>query len=145
MDRFDVAIQKLYNAFHTDELNPECCRQCAVGNILDQSDAWRHLSDEHGSIHLNYVGTVHQRIGRRFQGYQPQELLQIEIAFLKGCGYEVPFRFNGNKPKNPTSKETLFKGLCGAVDKLCELEGIPSIMDCSTLFNYQPEPIAISA
>ena len=51
--RFDQAIKKLYNAFHSDSLHPECCKQCAVGNILDNTDSWKHLSNEHGSLELN--------------------------------------------------------------------------------------------
>lgn len=58
--RLERAIQKLYVAFHNNELHPECCKSCAVGNILDRTDAWKHLSDDHGSLHLNYIGNVHQ-------------------------------------------------------------------------------------
>ena len=34
--RLESALKKLYTAFHGSTLNPECCKQCAVGNILDQ-------------------------------------------------------------------------------------------------------------
>lgn len=37
--RLDHALRKLYNAFHDDILHPECCKQCAVGNILDNTDS----------------------------------------------------------------------------------------------------------
>ncbi|MFK7833062.1 MAG: hypothetical protein AB8B52_07290 [Winogradskyella sp.] len=37
--RFDSAIDKLYAAFHSNTLNPEDCKQCAVGNIVDNQDA----------------------------------------------------------------------------------------------------------
>ena len=43
--RFNSAIQKLYVAFHGDTLHPECCNQCAVGNILDNNDFWKNFSD----------------------------------------------------------------------------------------------------
>ena len=69
--RFEHAIKKLYLAFHNGYLNPECCKQCAVGNILDNKDFWKHLSDDHGSLQLNYTGSVHQNLGRRFNGYSP--------------------------------------------------------------------------
>ena len=81
--RLEAAITKIYNAFHNNELNPECCKQCAVGNILDKTDSWKHLSDNHGSVQLNYVGKVHQTLGRKFNGYTPLELLQIESTFSK--------------------------------------------------------------
>ncbi|MEL6812113.1 MAG: Na(+)-translocating NADH-quinone reductase subunit F [Bacteroidota bacterium] len=136
-DRFENAIQKLYTAFHSDILSPECCRQCAVGNLLDHKDSWKHLSDRHGSTHLNYVGKVHEMMGRRFGGYLPSELLQIEAAFLSGCGYSLPLLHDGKKPNDPTDKETLFEGLCAAVSCLCQLDDIQDIMDCSQLFEFE--------
>ena len=66
-----------------------CCKHCAVGNILDNMDIWKHLSNYHGSLELNYVGKVHQTLGRKFNGYSPLELLQIEATFLKACGYHT--------------------------------------------------------
>ena len=90
--RFEAAVAKLYDAFHNNRLNPECCLQCAVGNILDNTDQWRHFTEEHGSLKLNYVGLVHQRIGRRFNGYTPQELLEVEASFLAACGFSLPIK-----------------------------------------------------
>ncbi|MBJ7879115.1 Na(+)-translocating NADH-quinone reductase subunit F [Gelidibacter salicanalis] len=139
--RLDLAIQKLYTAFHSNALHPECCKQCAVGNILDNTDAWKHLSDNHGSLQLNYVGLVHQNFGRTFNGYSPSELLQIEATFLRGCGYSLPLGHNGTKPKNPRSKVVFFEGLSATVALLCALDGIDNIMDYSNLFesiNDQP-------
>ncbi|WP_435134065.1 Na(+)-translocating NADH-quinone reductase subunit F [Formosa sp. A9] len=135
--RFDKAIQKLYTAFHDNTLHPECCKSCAVGNILDQNDAWKHLSDEHGSTQLNYLGQVHQNLGRRFNGYKPLELLQIEHEFLKACGYSVPLHYKNKKPKKPTSKDNLFKGLSAVVALLCQFDNIPNVMDCSKLFEFE--------
>ena len=60
--RFDLAIQKLYQAFHNNTLNPDDCKLCAVGNILDNNDNWKHLTDKHGSIKLNYLGKLHQNL-----------------------------------------------------------------------------------
>lgn len=134
--RFDLAIQKLYSAFHNEQLHPECSMQCAVGNICDNHDAWKHLSDDHGSLQLNYVGMVHERIGRKFNGYTPTELLKIEAAFLQGCGYQLPLRHDNWKPLDPTNKNTLFNGLCAAVRMLCTLDGIRDVMDASKLFDY---------
>lgn len=137
--RFDLAIQKLYSAFHNDTLNPECCKQCAVGNILNNTDAWKHLSDEHGSLALNYVGVVNQKFGKKFQGFTPLELLQIEATFLKGCGYSLPLHHHGEKPENPQNKDILFNGLCAVVEYLCKLEGINNIMDYKALFDHKQQ------
>lgn len=134
--RFDQAVQKLYNAFHNDKLNPESCTRCAVGNILDANDSWKHLSDYHGSLQLNYVGIVNQNLRRRFNGYTPLELLHIEMEFLKSCGYSVPLELNKNLRKK-ISKDVLFRGLESVVSKLCEFDQIPNVMDCSKLFAYE--------
>lgn len=137
--RFDSAIQKLYNAFHNQTLHPEDCTQCAVGNILDNQDFWKHISDYHGCLELNYVGLVNQKFGKRFNGYTPLELLQIEIAFLRGCGYQLPLHHKNHKPENPKQPDTLFSGLQAVVGFLCKLDNIPDVMDCSELFNYNLE------
>ncbi|CAM3331035.1 Na(+)-translocating NADH-quinone reductase subunit F [Aequorivita lipolytica] len=137
--RLDAALEKLYNAFHNDTLNPECCNHCAVGNICNNTDSWKYLSDDHGSLQLNYVGIIHQNLGRRFYGYSPLELLNIEAEFLKGCGYILPLNFRNAKPKHPTSKETLFNGLCGAVALLCSLDGVQNVMDYYPLFQKETE------
>jgi hypothetical protein len=135
--RLDQALQKLYRAFHEGNLYPECCKQCAVGNILDHTDAWKHLTDVHGSLVLNYVGLVNQNFGRRFNGYTPLELLQIEAEFLKGCGYSLPLDRHCKKPQDPNDKETLFKGLSKAVEFLCQLDGIENVLDYSKLFEFE--------
>lgn len=135
--RLESAIKKLYTAFHNNTLNPECCRQCAVGNILDNRDSWKHLSDSHGSLVLNYVGKVHQTLGRQFNGYSPLELLQIEHTFLKACGFEMPLHYKNSKPKNPTDKDVLFDGLAAVIDFLCNLDGFDNVMDYTKLFEVE--------
>jgi len=135
--RFDAAIQKLYLAFHNNTLNPECCKQCAVGNILDGTESWKHLSDDHGGTQLNYLGKVHQHLGRRFNGYTPQELLTIESLFLKACGYTIPLHYKNQKPDNVTDKAILFKGLSAVITYLCQLDGITNVMNYSQLFTYE--------
>jgi hypothetical protein len=134
--RFDHAIKKLYTAFHNNTLNPEDCKQCAVGNILDNKDSWKHLTDMHGSVKLNYVGLIHQNLGRKFNGYSPLELLQIEAAFLKGCGYRLGLNYC-HKPDYFKNKSILFNGLCEVVSQLCILDGIRNMMDCSLLFKFE--------
>ncbi len=131
--RFDNAIKKLYTAFHNNTLNPECCKQCAVGNILNNTESWKYLSDSHGSVELNYIGKVHQNLGRRFNGYTPLELLTIEATFLKTCGYQIPLHYKNEKPKG-IDKDVLFKGLCAVVNYLCRIDGIKNVMDYSKLF-----------
>ncbi len=133
--RFDTAINKLYNAFHNNTLNPLCCNQCAVGNILDNKDFWKHLSNYNGSLELNYVGLVNQKLGKRFNGYTPIELLEIEMVFLKTCGYKLPLQTK-NQSKKAITKDILFIGLEAVVSKLCKLDTIPNVMDCSELFQY---------
>lgn len=134
--RLELALTKLYRAFHNNELHPECCKQCAVGNILDNTDSWKHLSDHHGATELNYVGKVHQTLGRKFNGYSPLELLKIEITFLKACGYELPLHHKNKKPKNPTNKDVLFNGLSEVTALLCEWDGISNPMDHTKLLNF---------
>lgn len=131
--RFDNAIQKLYTAFHNNSLDPECCKACAVGNILDNTDSWKHLTEAHGSTRLSYVGQVNEAFNKRFKGYKPSELLQIEAAFLRGCNYQLPLKRNSFRPEDRKSKETLFEGLCEAITVLCKLENIENIMDYQNL------------
>lgn len=135
--RLENALIKLYNAFHNNTLNPEDCTACAVGNILDNHDSWKHLSNQHGSLQLSYVGRVHQNLGRKFNGYSPQEILQIEKIFLEACGFKTPLCHYNPKPQNPTDKEVLFKGLCNVVAYLCELDHVSNVMDYSKLFEYE--------
>ncbi len=135
--RLESAIKKLYTAFHNNTLNPECCQQCAVGNILDNTDSWKHLSDDHGALTLNYVGRVNQTLGRKFNGYTPLELLQIEHTFLKACGFQVPLHFKNNKPKDTTDKGVLFHGLSNVIAFLCRLDNVKNIMDYTKLFEIE--------
>jgi hypothetical protein len=132
----ELAIEKLYTAFHNDQLNPECCCQCAVGNICDNRDFWKNFTEVHGSVTLNYVGRVNEAFGKKFYGYSPLELLKIEAEFLIGCGYSLPIDRLGKRPERSISKETLFEGLSRVVAFLCVLDDIPNVMDCSQLFDY---------
>ena len=135
-NRFDSAIKKLYTAFNNKCLNPEDCKQCAVGNILDNTDAWQHLTDFHGSERLNYVGRVHQNIGRRFNGYTPLELLQIETAFLKGCGYSFSKNKRLLKPDDVIDESSLYRGFMKVITQLCKLEGIKDILRDELILKY---------
>ena len=134
--RFEKAIRTLYTAFHNNTLTPEDCKQCAVGNILDNKDSWKHLTDLHGSTKLNYVGLVHQNLGRTFNGYSPLELLKIEAAFLKGCGYRLCKSYC-YKPDLISDKTILFHGLCEVVTVLCQFDEIDYVIDYSSLFQFE--------
>lgn len=133
--RLEAALMKLYQAFNADELHPEDACRCAVGNLLNQKDYWKHLSDDHGSLKLNSVGELHQNLGRKFEGYTPKELLQIEAAFLKGCGYSLPLSHKGRRPEYPTHPDTLFNGLSEVIHTLCHLEGIENLWELNLRFD----------
>ena len=137
--RLENAINKLYEAFHNDMLIPECPCRCAVGNVCDNRDFWKGFTDEHGSAMLNYVGNVNELFGKRFYGYSPSQLLKLEQEFLLGCGFTIPLNPRKNSPQKQVSKETLFDGLSAAVGYLCQLDGIPNVMDYGKLFDYNKE------
>lgn len=135
--RLERAITKLYIAFHSGSLHPECCKSCAVGNICNNTDTWKHLTEIHGSLKLSYLGKLNVNFGRKIHGYSPIELLQIEVVFLKGCGYDVPLIRGSKRPQNPTNKDQLFNGLCDTVEFLCKLDNVPNVMDYSKLFEFE--------
>jgi uncharacterized protein (UPF0297 family) len=142
--RFDLAIRKLYKAFHDNKLNPLSCTQCAVGNILDNKDYWKNFSNHNGSLQLNYVGLVHQSLDRKFNGFTPSEILKIEAAFLAGCGYYLPLNQNTRQLKRKLNHDDLFNGLVAVVGKLCQLDNIPHVMDCSVLFDYSKTELSLT-
>jgi len=127
--RLEQALDKLYTALYTGKLNPECCTACAVGTICDTVDAWKHFTDTHGSLQLNYVGKVNEGFGRRLYGYLPSELLEIEAVFLKACGYELALTRKSKRPQHPTSQETLYNGMRAVIAFLCELDGVQDVME----------------
>ena len=141
-NRLEQALTKLYTAYHTGALHPECCKSCAVGNICDNNAVWSYLTDAHGSVKLSYLGVLNEQFGRKIYGYSPKELLKIEATFLKACGYEVPLTPSSGRPDNPKDKDILFNGLCATVEYLCLLDGVANVMDFSKLFeteNNQPK------
>lgn len=132
--RLEQALIKLYSAFHNQTLNPECCTACAVGNILDGKDAWKHMTDAHGSLQLNYVGRINEAFDKRFNGYLPSELLRIEAVFLEACGFELPLSRKAKKPYDPVDPEVLFHGLSAVIAHLCELDNVPNVMAYTEVF-----------
>ncbi|NND52275.1 MAG: Na(+)-translocating NADH-quinone reductase subunit F [Flavobacteriaceae bacterium] len=137
--RLENAINKLYVAFHNEALIPECPNRCAVGNVCDNRDFWRHFTDDHGSAQLNYVGKVNEVFGKRYFGYSPSQLLKLERKFLMGCRFTIPLNPRKNVPEKSVSKEVLFDGLCAAVSYLCSLDDVPDVMNYRQLFAFKSE------
>lgn len=135
--RLETALDKLYDAYHSERLNPENCCQCAVGNICDNVDAWKHFTDIHGSTQLSYLGRLNQTMGKRINGYTPQELLNIEAVFLKACGYRLNSRQYLLKPAQKIDQELIFKGLSASVAYMCRLDNVENIMELYTKFDFQ--------
>lgn len=135
--RLEQALEKIYTAFYADELNPEDCRHCVVGNICDNVDAWKHFTDIHGSLKLNYLGRLHETLGKRINGYSPIELLSIEASFLKGCGYSLTARNRLLKPVPVISREIMFNGLCASIKYLCQLDGVENVMELYKRFDLR--------
>lgn len=121
--RFDKALNALYEGFYNGQLHPEDACRCAVGTICGGWSSWRYFSDQHGSLQLNYVGRTHQVLRRRYKGYLPSELLSIEAAFLKGCGYDLPLDSKRKRPGSPADLDLIYSGLLAAIAELCRLEG----------------------
>ena len=134
--RLERALSKLYAAFIDGSLHPGCCTACAVGTICDNKDMWKHMTDAHGSLVLNYVGKVNETFGKRFYGYLPSELLQIEGVFLRACGYELPLNRSSIKPENPQSDAVMFNGMRAVIHYLCDLDGVQDVMDIQEQFLY---------
>lgn len=131
-ERFNNAVTKLYNAFHNRTLSYGSCYKCAVGSMCDGNSDWSRvfcgITDDttiENQIHLsNYKGYVKDVIDRT--GYSVIELANIEFKFMEGS-YNA---YTGKCTEN-------FNGLCKVVEYLCELEGIPNVMDYSKLFETE--------
>lgn len=134
-ERFEKAVMKLYNAFHSNELNAMHCDACAVGNICNNSSNWDDLGIFASSTHWegdyqDYVTQEEKLIAKEVikeTGYSEQELVQVEILFLNACEYKKG------------TKDQQFKGLCVVVEYLAELDNIPNPMDYTKLFETENE------
>ena len=126
--RFENALGALYEGFYNGQLHPEDSCRCTVGTLCNGWSAWKHFSDAHGSLKLNYVGKVHEGIGRRYHGYLPSELLRIESAFLSGCGYQLPLDHRAIRPESPADQDVIYNGLIAAITELCCLDNIEDIL-----------------
>ena len=119
--RFENAVMKLYNAFHSNELKAMKCSACAVGNICDNTLSWSFRRNVifNGNKFTSYVYEEEKDFKKN--GYSISELVEIERIFL-------------NENITIENKETQFKGLCAVVEYLAELDNIPNPMDYSKLF-----------
>lgn len=129
-NRFNNAVTKLYNAFHKGELNSNYCSMCAVGNICDNSSSWEYAGRFYTG--KTYTAGALFNVGQhtvKKTGYSTEELINVERIFIRNVGLG---QFD-------QTKENHFKGLCAVVEYLCELEGIPNVMDYTKLFETEKD------
>lgn len=127
-ERFNNAVTKLYTAFHEGTLDYGLCQKCAVGTILG-----------HGTWLFNSPSTIWARMkGRELtdmtlrnnnSGYNLKELVKVEKVFI------LAFK----NSKNPSNKESQFKGLCAVIEYLAKLDNIPNPFNFDNLFNQDKE------
>lgn len=123
-ERFTNAVTKLYTAFHENRLNSLDCTACAVGNICNNTREW---SDVEGFIAFMGDDMEGRRKGMKLinqTGYSVKELIKVEDIFVR-------------KVDLKQSKDSQFRGLCAVVEYLCGLEGIPNVMDYTSLFETE--------
>ena len=131
-ERFTNAVTKLYNAFHKGELLLTSTCYCAVGNICNNNNDWYdeiiNLKEERSIfrsvIDKKYISSNPTILS---SGYSAYELGEIERLFAEGHRWSF----------DEKCKENQFKGLCAVVEYLCELEGIPNVMDYTCLFETE--------
>lgn len=131
-ERFTNAVTKLYNAFHKGELDANSCNHCAVGNICNNKSEWEHLLSGYG-YGSGMLTTNEKKIEKAVTvtgqtGYSPIEIVTIEKIFIDAIGRDSA----GDTIRG--TKEQQFKGLFAVVEYLCELDGIPNVMDYKELF-----------
>lgn len=130
-NRFNNAVTKLYNAFHNGELISMDCAKCAVGSIVGGSGwstlTWRFIDfPQHDLEDIpNILKT----------GYSAKELREVERIFM--FGYSTQKTYGSGVYRTKETKEDQFIGLCHVVEYLCELEGIPNVMDYTKLFETE--------
>jgi len=134
-ERFTNAVTKLYNAFHNGKLNAFECTACAVGNICDNKTNWIDLLPFISSTNIfviqRFTSSLKHNHTTEKSGYSLAELAMIEGLFMAA-----------HEDGDETNIETQYEGLCAVVEYLCELDGIPNVMDYTCLFeteNNQPK------
>lgn len=135
-ERFTNAVTKLYNAFHNGELELTDCKKCAVGNICDNRFDWFDTVSMAKSRDLfRFVKVKHIEIPKEVNsyGYTGVELANIESIFSRAHYRNYP---NG---RIHNIKNAQFNALCAVIEYLCELDGIPNVMDYTCLFETENE------
>lgn len=127
MKRFEKAVSSLYEAFHNDRLNAFDCCACAVGSIVGHGD-WKGYSGYAVGKGIFCKNSDNHHKYPTNSDYTKEELKEIEYHFLK--------QWSDARSEDGFDKEIQFKGLCAVVEYLCELDGIPNVMDYSSLFEY---------
>lgn len=130
-ERFTNAVTKLYNAFHSNKLEPFNCYACAVGSIVGDGnwflELWQTCSEgKHYIKQLKFTNIKFKDLVYD-TGYSVKELMKVEEVFLK--------QFESRSYEK--NKQSQFTGLCAVVEYLCELEGIPNVMDYTCLFETE--------
>ena len=118
-ERFEKAVTKLYKAFHKGDLNSFDCHSCAVGTMCSGYSKWGFSKER------KKIGDIRDIKCAELTNYSLIQLGNIEEIFVNN----VPSQYSEDK-------EYQFKGLCAVVEYLCELDGIPNIMDYSSLFQF---------
>ncbi len=141
-ERFNKAIDALYNAFFNETLVKGSCHACAVGNIVVNAQGgtytgtastirsnvanateWSSLfvtCDKEQEINIEKYPEKAKRL-QELTGYSAKELAMVEYAFE--CATEIM----GSRYPISSKQEILedqYKGLCAVFDVLLELEGI---------------------
>lgn len=119
-ERFDKAVTKLYNAFHSGTLDAYRCSACAVGNMCDGYLGW--------GANREYIGApINDSYAVSISMYSPKELGMVEVLFMEQF----------DNVQMAEKKEQQFQALCAVVEYLCELDGIPNVVDYTALFETE--------
>ena len=125
--RYDTAVEKLYNAFNSGELNAMDCKRCAVGNLCDNNDEWvdvipcgnslKHIEENYRKRPMEGLSKYPEyEKGLKViekTGYSPYELMMVEALFLDKTGH-----------KSGETKEEQFNGLIAVIEYLASLDDI---------------------
>ena len=146
-NRFNYAMDRLVRAFFDENLIPQDCRKCAVGNIV-RSSMWGHIFSTDGGVQFFYekgVDTpshVYTRAENLIKstGYSVEEMARIELAFEKNTNYHM-LHLRENQITRDEFIQDQFNGLCAVVDVLCELDKIENSQWYKDVLREKPEVV----
>ena len=154
--RFENAVKKLYNAYHSDELAKGDCTKCAVGIICDNNTSWRSIFIT--SMEKNHQQQYPERYNSKAfglakqviddTGYTWRQLAKVEHSFeinttIETLGSnnkrEMKF-FSNNRIEFIDYNYDLLKGdqavgLRAVMVVLCKIEKIKNVSDYKNLFD----------